>query len=291
MDFFNAVGEYFESIGADIHASYDSMWRSRNRANSEDKRAKSASATGIVTERDAALKELPRYVYELGARARVLDAGANGIERIDEAIGTLSMLKTVRLDANALTALPRTFTNLVTIRTLVLRGNALKELPHDIGNLIALEELDVSDNALTSVPKSLGACLKLRRFNASANAMSTVEDFECLGTCVELEKIVLSKNKDMEGCLPVSWGCLVKLKEIDVDGTNVEGVSKEIFIACDALQTLSMRQCPRIDKATLKATEGFDVYEAKRQNKHDKQLLSRVLMDESRLDERLPPNR
>jgi hypothetical protein len=52
-----------------------------------------------------------------------------------------------------------------------------------------------------------------------------------------------------------------------------------------------MRQCPRIDKATLKATEGFDVYEAKRQNKHDKQLLSRVLMDESRLDERLPPNR
>jgi hypothetical protein len=131
----------------------------------------------------------------------------------------------------------------------------------------------------------------LRRFNASANALANVEDLECLGTCVELEEIVLSKNKDMGGCLPVSWGCLIKLKEINVDETNVQGVSKEIFIACDALQTLSMRQCPRIDKATLKATEGFDAYEANRQNKHDKQLSSRVLMDESRLDERLPPNR
>jgi len=291
MNYFNAMGEYFESIGADLHSSYDSMRRSRNRAASEARREKSAASTGIITERDAALKLIPKYVYALGERARVLDVGSNAIESVEEEIGNLKMLKTARLDGNALARLPRSFTTLVKLRTLVLRGNKLKELPEDIGNLVALEELDVSENALTRAPKSLSALKALKRFAASSNCFRNVEDFEILGTCAELEEIDLSKNLCMRGHLPVSWGCLVKLKEIDVDGTDVEGVASEIFLACNALQTLSMRNCVRINSSILKATDGFEAYEARRQNKHDKQLSSRVLLDESRLDQRLPPNR
>ena len=93
-DFFASVGEFFEQIGRDIHAQYDATRRSYNRANAEDKREKSARATGIVTERDAGLKTLPEYVYTLGDRARVIDAGSNAIERVEDRLGSLTRAKT-----------------------------------------------------------------------------------------------------------------------------------------------------------------------------------------------------
>lgn len=285
-DFFASVGEFFEQIGRDIHAQYDATRRSYNRANAEDKREKSARATGIVTERDAGLKTLPEYVYTLGDRARVIDAGSNAIERVEDRLGSLTRAKTLKLDANALRFIPNSLTLMTSLKVLNLRGNEIRSLPEDIGALVELEDLDVSENKLEGLPKSLGALAKLRRARFGANALTNDSGLDALGNCVELESVSIRDNTRLAGSLPVSWGCLIKLKEIDADGTCLSTVPKEIFLACENLSTLSMRRCP-IDVAKLKRTEGYEMYETKRKLKHDKQIDSRVLMNESRFDERL----
>jgi Leucine-rich repeat (LRR) protein len=193
----------------------------------------------------------------------------------------------VRLDCNRIATLPKSFTSMTNLRVVDLRGNALRALPEDIGCLVRLETLDVGENALETLPKSLGNCRRLRRLDVSANALRSTACLDALGNCIDLESVDASKNRSMCGALPVSWGCLIKLKEINVDETSVDGVPSEIFLSCESLQTLSARRCAALDVAAMKETEGYEHYEARRKGKHDKQLSSRVLMDEARLDERL----
>ena len=146
---------------------------------------------------------------------------------------------------------------------------------------------DGAREALETLPTSLGNCRRLRRLGVSANALRSTACLDALGNCIDLESVDASKNRSMCGALPVSWGCLIKLKEINVDETSVDGVPSEIFLSCESLQTLSARRCAALDVAAMKETEGYEHYEARRKGKHDKQLSSRVLMDDARLDERL----
>ena len=286
-DFFASVAKAWDDLTASLHETYDASRRAHNRASAEDRRAKSARATGMVRERDARLTALPAYAYECGDRVRVLDAGSNAIERLEETIGGLTGATTVRLDCNRIATLPKSFTSMTNLRVVDLRGNALRALPEDIGCLVRLETLDVGENALETLPKSLGTCRRLRRLDVSANALRSTACLDALGNCIDLESVDASKNRSMCGALPVSWGCLIKLKEINVDETSVDGVPSEIFLSCESLQTLSARRCAALDVAAMKETEGYEHYEARRKGKHDKQLSSRVLMDEARLDERL----
>jgi Leucine-rich repeat (LRR) protein len=265
----------------------DASWRSYNRANAEESRKKTATATGIVTERDAAHARVPPYVYDVGAKVRVLDLASNAIVEIEETIARVRNVQKVNLSFNALRALPRAFGTLVNLRTLDLRGNKLTTLPEDIDSLLALEDLDVRENALRALPRALGKCKTLRRLDASANALKAFDkSIAGLGNCANLEVVRFARNYEMCGALPVAWACATKLKEIDVDDTKCDGVPGEILLACDRLTTLSLRRT-LVDVATLKDTDGFDAYERRRQGKHNKQLDSRVLLDESRLDERL----
>ena len=293
-DFFQSVTSFFQNISDSVSASIDGAFATRNRAQNEASRWSNAQRTGIVTERDGKLQKVPEYVYTLGANARVIDCGLNpDLKHIEDRFQTFSRLKALKLDGCSIAGtLPRSLMSARLLKVLNVRGNKLTTLPDAIGELKMLEDLDVCENALTTLPESLGMCAKLRIVRASRNALETGTRepgpswLDALGNCLELEVIVLSENPRLNGELPMSWGCLLKLKEIDVDGTSVSGVPREIFIACASLQTLSMRGCP-IDVAALKRTDGYDTYETKRQLKHDKQLSSRVLLNASRLDERL----
>lgn len=285
--FLNSISNAWDDFTASLHETYDASRRAHNRAATEDQRAKTARSTGMVVERNARLTALPAYVYELADRVRVLDVGANAIERVDEAVGRLTGATVVRLDGNRIPTLPKSFTSLTNLRVVDLRGNELRALPEDIGCLVRLEKLDASANALETLPKSLGKCRRLRLLDVSANAFRSTACLEALGRCVELETVDVSKNSSMRGAIPVSWGCLIKLKEMKIDDTKVDAVPSEIFLSCESLQTLSAVRCEALDVKAMKETEGYEHYEARRKGKHDKQLSSRVLMDEARLDERL----
>ena len=285
--FLRSIGDAWDDFTASLHESFDASRRMHNRAATEEQRAKTARSTGMVVERHARLNALPAYVYELADRVRVLDVGANAIDRLDDEVGRLTMATVIRLDGNKIPTLPKSFTSLTNLRALDLRGNALRALPEDIGCLARLEKLDASANALETLPKSLGKCRRLRLLDVSANAFRSTACLEALGRCVELETVDASKNESMRGAIPVSWGCLIKLKEIKIDDTKVDAVPSEVFLSCESLQTLSATRCDALDVKAMKETEGYQHYEARRKGKHDKQLSSRVLMDEARLDERL----
>ena len=57
------------------------------------------------------------------------------------------------------------------------------------------------------------------------DALRSTACLDALGNCIDLESVDASKNRSMCGALPVSWGCLIKLKEINVDETSGDGVA------------------------------------------------------------------
>ena len=271
-DFFASVAKAWDDLTASLHETYDASRRAHNRASTEDRRAKSARATGWFA---SATRDSPRsrrtrtsavIACAFWTRARTHRTFGGDHRRSHGGDDGASRL------ANRNAA--EEFTSMTNLRVVDLRGNALRALPDDIGCLVRLETLDVGENALETLPKSLGIVVG-RRLGVSANVKLRA-CLDALGNCIDLESVDASKNRSMCGALPVSWGCLIKLKEINVgEASSVQ--SRFFFVA--ALQTLSARRCAALDVAAMKETEGYEHYEARRKGKHDKQLSSRVLME------------
>ncbi|TFK22219.1 adenylate cyclase [Coprinopsis marcescibilis] len=87
----------------------------------------------------------------------------------DLALGTLTSLRTLRLDHNAFRAIPDTLGDLSWLETLSCSDNHLDKLPNSIGRLQKLETLDAHNNQLTELPSTLWNCASLTRINVTSN--------------------------------------------------------------------------------------------------------------------------
>ena len=85
------------------------------------------------------------------------------------ALGTLSSLRTLRLDHNTFRSIPETLGELAHLELLSCADNKLDALPAGIGRLSKLEVLDAHNNCLTEVTGTLWNCGKLRRVNVTSN--------------------------------------------------------------------------------------------------------------------------
>ena len=135
------------------------------------------------------------------------------------------------------------------LRVVDLRGNALRALPDDIGCLVRLETLDVGENALETLPKSLRELSSgfVDSTSRRTRAQRSTACLDALGNCIDLESVDASKNRSMCGALPVSWGCLIKLKEINVDETSRRRQPSEIFLR-------RASRCRRLRRETVRGT-------------------------------------
>ena len=71
--------------------------------------------------------------------------------------------------------------------------------------------------------------------------------------------------------LPESLGRLKNLKVLAADQNRISKVSPAIFRGCSSLQTLALHENPMTIRE-LQATDGYDLLEARRRKKFDKQI-------------------
>jgi adenylate cyclase len=90
----------------------------------------------------------------------------------DIALGTLTSLRTLKLDHNSFRTIPDTLGELTYLETLSCSDNQLDTLPQSIGRLQKLEVLDAHHNALTVVPASLWNCASLIKINFTSNSIT-----------------------------------------------------------------------------------------------------------------------
>jgi Leucine-rich repeat (LRR) protein len=189
--------------------------------------------------------ELPLCPPQVESNAKLqtlvrLTLSFNKISRFPE-LQQLTRLGILHIAGNALASLAGdSFASLSRLRELTLNGNALVALPASIGAFTKLEKLDVSNNKLSALPNEIGYLGLLVELRCSGNPLASVPrtirscghlelasfDFCQLTTlpsevtyCSRLLELGLANNRLRE--LPRDFGRLTRLTTLNISNNSI----------------------------------------------------------------------
>ena len=142
-----------------------------------------------------------------GRPARVTEVVLRGLGlqgRMPTSFGRLEHLERLDLWHNKIRGqIPREYGDLTKLRSLDLSYNLIVgAIPPELGRLTNLELLDLSHNQLSGpLPGELGALVDLRVLKLQDNNVGGAFPAE-LGNLVSLEELRVSRNRNLEGCVP-----------------------------------------------------------------------------------------
>ncbi|KAL6643153.1 hypothetical protein ACP70R_021334 [Stipagrostis hirtigluma subsp. patula] len=214
--------------------------------------------TGIVALHDCNLQTVPEEVWDCGPSVRMLDVSNNCIKEIPQKIASLKSLNKLLLTSNeiadenicweALVNLPSALGSLTSLRELRIANNRLDSLPVEIGSLKHLQILIASNNRITSLPSSIGDCESLTEVDMSSNLLAE---------------------------LPEAFGNLYNLKVLHLRNNGLTSLPASLFKKCSQLTTLDLHGT-EITNDVLRQVEGWEEFDERRRQKHQKQLDFRV---------------
>ena len=276
------MSDFFSRMANDISVAFEKLGSDFNKTTNASKRKETAGKTGIVSEREAGWSSFPEYVTGLGPKVRSINCERNSIASLPEDVGLkLTSVTKLSLGSNVLTRLPDSLCKMTTLKSLRLEKNKIEYVPDAIGDLVRLEELVLSDNRVRALPKSVGGLTKLTRLDLSRNRLTCEEardagGLEHVAGCSRLTELKVDGNVGMEA-LPSAWGRLTALVSLSADGTRVKSVPAEVFLGCTKLERVSLRGCPT-DIDAIRATVGWDEFDARRIKGRDKQIHGGVML-------------
>ncbi|KAM7527641.1 hypothetical protein LguiB_031051 [Lonicera macranthoides] len=231
-------------------------------------------ATGVVALSELDLKAIPEEVWKCGLSTRVLDLSHNSIQDVPAAIGSLSSMQRLFLNANYIVDESISWEGISFLRSLTilsLSQNNITTLPSAVGALTCLKELHLASNKLTCLPTEIGLLTKLEVLKANNNRISIIP--QCIGNCSSLVEIDLSSNLLVE--LPETFGKLLYLKALHLDNNGLKTLPSTLLKNCIQLSTLDLHGT-EITMDILRPLEGWESFDERRRLKHHKQLSFRV---------------
>ncbi|KAL1370153.1 hypothetical protein HN51_000462 [Arachis hypogaea] len=230
--------------------------------------------TGVVALSECNLEVIPDEVWACESSARVLDCNNNSIKTLPSAIAHLTGLEKLFINANCLSDESISWEGLTPLKYLTvlsLNQNNLTTLPSALGSLTALRELHVSNNKLVGLPNEIGKLTQLEVLRVNNNRMNTVG--ESLGNCHSLVEVDFSSNFLSE--LPETFSSFKNLKALYLSNNAMKSLPSKLFKTCLQLSTLDLHNT-EITIDILRQFEGWDDFDERRRNKHQKQLDFRV---------------
>ncbi|KAJ1295346.1 hypothetical protein BS78_01G216600 [Paspalum vaginatum] len=230
--------------------------------------------TGVVALNDCDLKAVPEEVWDCGLSIRILDISNNSIKEIPHKISALKSLNKLLLTANDITDENISWEGLSSLRKLLnlsLSENRMISLPSTLGSLTSLRELRVANNSLDSLPIEIGLLKHLEILIASNNRITSLPS--SIGDCESLIEVDLSSNLLTE--LPEAFGSLYKLKVLHIRNNGLTSLPAKLFRKCSQLITLDLHGT-EITNDVLRQVEGWEEFDERRRQKHQKQLDFRV---------------
>jgi Leucine-rich repeat (LRR) protein len=278
MEWMGGMSEWFDKVGRDFNRAM------KGEAGEKEK----AERTGMVSFRDGNYSTLPEYVLQTGAKLRVMDVTRNRIQSLPDKFDTFKVLTKVHLGQNQLTSLPASLC-LATITILNLEHNRLTKLPEALGKLVKLKKLELHNNPLAELPSSIGElqCLELldiSKCNLTCTAERDTGGLAPLGRCKLLGELRLSNNRIER--IPDSLGQLTRLKVCLLDCNPLKSIPGAFLKGCINLQKFSLLSTG-LTLEDLENVDGYKEFEARRQDKHTKQIHANVLLDNNRFDDGL----
>lgn len=198
---------------------------------------------------DVSHNALTRLPHGLCCRTlQQLDASFNALTELPANLGDMATLSRLRVRHNALTNVPPSAASLrITtwnlshnaiasldvlctfqhVQRLSLASNGLVALDPRIGAMAGLLELNLNDNRLTALPAALGQLRALRRLWVARNRLTSLPGE--LAQCGDLAALVVSDNPELAE-LPAALEGLMALLEIEMDGTRIQHVRREVVL-------------------------------------------------------------
>ncbi|TVU30498.1 hypothetical protein EJB05_22125, partial [Eragrostis curvula] len=160
------------------------------------------------------------------------------------------------------------------VRILDVSNNGIKEIPHKIAALKSLTKLlltanDIADENITW--EGLSCLPTLLNLSLSQNRITSLPS--SLGDCESLIEVDLSSNLLAE--LPEALGNLHNLKALLLRNNGLTSLPANLFKQCSQLTTLDLHGT-EITNDVLRQVEGWEDFDERRRQKHQKQLDFRV---------------
>lgn len=230
--------------------------------------------TGVVALNDCDLKVVPEEVWDCGPSIRILDISNNSIKEVPHKISALKSLSKLLLTANDIADDSICWDGLSCLQKLLnlsLSENRLVSLPSTLGSLTSLRELRVANNRLDNLPIEIGLLKHLQILIASNNRITSLPS--SIGDCESLTEVDLSSNLLTE--LPEAFGNLCNLKVLHIRNNGLTSLPATLFKKCSQLITLDLHGT-EITNDVLRQVEGWEEFDERRRQKHQKQLDFRV---------------
>ncbi|KAL6564610.1 hypothetical protein OROMI_016060 [Orobanche minor] len=239
-------------------------------------------ATGVVALSLSDLEAIPVEVWKCGLSIRYLDVSHNSVRDVPDDIQYLTKVEKLHLNANCIVDDSISWEGISSLRSLTflsLSQNNITILPSSLGALTSLRQLHVSNNKLISLPTEIGFLTELHVLNANDNRITAVPP--CIGNCKSLTEIDLSSNLLVK--LPETFGKLHHLKALHLHNNGLRTLPPDLLKNCEQLSSLDVH-ATGITMDILRQTEGWESFDRRRREKHEKQLSFR-LGDMARFDE------
>eukprot|EP00261_Vitis_vinifera_P034777 XP_019076020.1 PREDICTED: LRR repeats and ubiquitin-like domain-containing protein At2g30105 isoform X2 [Vitis vinifera] len=191
-------------------------------------------------------------------------------------------LKKLLLSANDILDESISWEGVVSLKSLTvlsLSQNYLTMLPSALGALTSLRQLHIASNKLTSLPIQIGLMTQLEVLKANNNRISTIPTQ--IGDCNSLIEVEFSSNLLSE--LPETFSNLQNLKALHLSNNGLKSLPRNLFKMCLQLSTLDLHGT-EITMDLLRQFEGWENFDERRRDKHQKQLDFRVV-DSTAFDE------
>ncbi|CAM9648726.1 unnamed protein product [Ectocarpus sp. 13 AM-2016] len=214
---------------------------------------KQARASGSLNLTSKGLEEVPGQVFNLldgvdaadgekfweACELQRLDLSFNQITELPAAVSNLSVLVSLKLRKNRLSAVPPELFSLESLSLLDLTGNAIRELPEEgLCEAVALKGLLLSGNRLSRLPSSVGSLHGLETLELGDNTIRSLP--ESIDGLKRLATLTVSNNG--LASLPESLGGLRSVKLLDLSRNGIEAVPKNGLARLGALTSLDLRE-------------------------------------------------
>lgn len=143
-------------------------------------------------------------------------------ESLLESIGEPERIRTLNLEGNNLSSLPKSILRLTKLETLNISRNQLSVLPEFIGQLTHLYYFNVSSNHLSTLPRATGQLAQLRRLHLHLNHFRQFPESVC--ALLHLEHLSFSGNPLAQ--IPDSLVNLRHLRSLALACTEIEALSE-----------------------------------------------------------------
>lgn len=148
----------------------------------------------------------------------------NHIDKIPDAITSLTCLKRLHLGNNALMRIPESLTKLESLQILSLYSNEIKVIPENLTELNNLIELNLNNNLIVRIPRSISHLVKLERLLLRKNHIADVS--EDIASLSKLRHIDLNDNEIIN--IPNGIFMMKNLERLDLNANKIIEIPNKI---------------------------------------------------------------